>query len=82
MRKLIMWNIVTLDGYFEGVKYWDLPWHEQVWGEELERLSLEHLESADMLVVFADIERSMARQRAAVAKRPKNAPLNVGATGT
>jgi dihydrofolate reductase len=50
MRKLIMWNIVTLDGYFEGVKNWDLPWHEQVWGEELERFSLEQLESADMLV--------------------------------
>jgi len=50
MRKLIMWNLVTLDGYFEGVKSWDLPWHEQVWGEELERFSLEQLGSADMLV--------------------------------
>jgi dihydrofolate reductase len=50
MRKLIMWNIVSLDGYFEGVKNWDLPWHEQVWGEELERFSLEQLGSADMLV--------------------------------
>jgi len=45
-----MWNIVTLDGYFEGVKSWDLPWHQQLWGEELERFSLEQLESADMLV--------------------------------
>lgn len=35
-----MWNIITLDGYFEGVNNWDLPWHEQVWGEELERFSL------------------------------------------
>ena len=50
MRKLIMWNIITLDGYFEGVDHWDLPWHEQVWGEELERFSLEQLGSADMLV--------------------------------
>lgn len=25
MRKLIMWNLITLDGYFEGVKNWDLP---------------------------------------------------------
>jgi hypothetical protein len=30
MRKLIMWNLVTLDGYFEGEKNWDL--HERVWG--------------------------------------------------
>lgn len=50
MRKLIMWNLITLDGYFEGVKNWDLPWHERVWGEELEQFSLEQLKSADMLV--------------------------------
>lgn len=50
MRKLIMWNLITLDGYFEGAKNWDLPWHEQVWGEELERYSIEQLESADMLL--------------------------------
>lgn len=50
MRKLIMWNLVTLDGCFEGEKPWDLAWHELVWGEELEHLSIEQLGSADMLV--------------------------------
>lgn len=50
MRKLIMWNFITLDGYFEGVKNWDLPWHERFWGEELERFSLDQLQSTDMLV--------------------------------
>ena len=50
MRKLIMWNLITLDGYFEGEKNWDLPWHEKVWDEELEQISLEQLESADMLL--------------------------------
>jgi dihydrofolate reductase len=50
MRKLIMWNLITLDGYFEGEKNWDLPWHEQVWGAELEQFSIEQLKSADMLV--------------------------------
>jgi dihydrofolate reductase len=50
VRKLIMWNLITLDGYFEGEKNWDLPWHEHVWGEELERFSLDQLQSADMLV--------------------------------
>jgi dihydrofolate reductase len=50
MRKLIMWNLITLDGYFEGERNWDLPWHEQVWGEELERFSLDQLQAADMLV--------------------------------
>jgi len=32
--KLIRWNLVTLDGYFEGERSWDLPWHERVWGDE------------------------------------------------
>lgn len=50
MRKLIMWNLITLDGYFEGASNWALDWHEIVWGEELERLSIEQLRSADMLV--------------------------------
>lgn len=50
MRKLIMWNLITLDGYFEGMKNWDLPWHERFWGEEFERFSLDQLQSADMLV--------------------------------
>ncbi|MEL7585846.1 MAG: dihydrofolate reductase family protein [Prolixibacteraceae bacterium] len=50
MRKLIMWNIITLDGYFEGKENWELPFHNLVWGEELEKLSIEQLHSADYLV--------------------------------
>ena len=50
MGKLVLWNIVTLDGRFEGARPWDLPWHEHVWGEELERFSIEQLRSADALV--------------------------------
>ena len=50
MRKLIMWNIMTLDGYFEGEKNWDLSFHDKIWGPELEKLSLEQLRSADYLV--------------------------------
>lgn len=50
MRKLIMWNIITLDGYFEGNQNWYLSFHNLVWGPELERLSIEQLHSADYLV--------------------------------
>jgi dihydrofolate reductase len=50
MRKLIMWNVITLDGYFEGVKSWDLDFHNLIWGKELEDISLEQLNSADYLV--------------------------------
>lgn len=50
MSRLIMWNLMTLDGFFEGPRSWDLDWHQLVWGEELERLSIEQLQSADALL--------------------------------
>ncbi len=50
MRQLIMWNLVTLDGYFEGPKPWDLEWHNYAWGEELKQLSLEQARSIGMLL--------------------------------
>jgi dihydrofolate reductase len=45
-----MWNIISLDGYFEGNKNWDLPFANVVWGQELEKLSIDQLHSADYLV--------------------------------
>jgi len=60
MRKLIMWNIITLDGYFEGEKNWDLDFHASIWGEELEHLSLEQLNSADFLVFGRKTYEGMA----------------------
>ena len=50
MGKLIMWNIITLDGYFEGEKNWDLFFHEMVWGPEMERFCIEQLNAAGYLV--------------------------------
>jgi dihydrofolate reductase len=50
MSRLIMWNLLTLDGLFEGAKSWDLDFHQSVWGDELERLSIEQLRSADRLL--------------------------------
>lgn len=60
MRKLILWNVITLDGYFEGEKPWDLSFHGLVWGKELEELSLDQLRSADMLVFGAKTYQGMA----------------------
>jgi dihydrofolate reductase len=60
MRKLIMWNVITLDGYFEGEKPWDLNFHELVWGKELEDFSHEQLDSADMLVFGENTYKGMA----------------------
>ena len=50
MRKLIMWNVITLDGYFEGTQNWDLSFHNTIWGQELEKISIEQLKATDYLV--------------------------------
>ncbi len=60
MRKLIMWNVITLDGFFEGKKAWDLDFHQSVWGDELEAYSIEQLKTADMLVFGKNTYEGMA----------------------
>jgi dihydrofolate reductase len=50
MRKVVMWNLVSLDGFFEGASGGDLAWHADARGEELDRFSLEQARSADMLL--------------------------------
>lgn len=50
MRKLIVWNLMTLDGYFEGPAPWSLDFHMSVWGDELEALSLEQCAEAGTLL--------------------------------
>lgn len=50
MSKLIMWNLMTLDGMFEGKQPWDLEWHEFAWGDELKNFSLEQAQEADALL--------------------------------
>ena len=60
MKRLIMWNVVTLDGYFEGEKEWDLDFHRLVWGKELEDFIYEQLQSIDLLVFGAKTYQGMA----------------------
>jgi dihydrofolate reductase len=50
LSKLIMWNLVTLDGFFEGGAPWDLDFHRSVFDNDLERYSIEQLQTADMLL--------------------------------
>ena len=50
MAKVVIWNLVTLDGFFEGEKKWDLDFHNRAWGPELEKLSSEFGASAGLLV--------------------------------
>jgi len=60
MGKLIMWNIITLDGYFEGEKNWELPFHEIVWNSEMEAFCLEQLNATDYLVFGRTTYEGMA----------------------
>ena len=50
MRRLVMWNLQTLDGYFEGKAPWDLEFHDTAWGDELEQFSLEQAREVGTLL--------------------------------
>ncbi|WP_221585280.1 dihydrofolate reductase family protein [Microbacterium sp. G2-8] len=54
MGRLIVWNIISLDGFFEGAEKWDLRLHEHIWGEDLRQLSLGFGEELG-LVVFGRV---------------------------
>ena len=60
MREVIMWNVMTLDGYFEGTTSWSIDWHELVWGEDLERFSLEQLKDVGTLLFGRTTYEGMA----------------------
>lgn len=50
MRRLVMWNVETLDGCFDGPQLWQLDWHLTAWGDELERFSLDQAEEVGTLL--------------------------------
>jgi len=52
--------MVTLDGYFEGPKPWEIDWHEYVWGEELERFSLDQAQEVGTLLFGRQTYEGMA----------------------
>ena len=60
MRRLLAWNVMTLDGYFEGAEPWDLSFHSSIWGPELEAMSLEQLADDNSLVFGRKTYQGMA----------------------
>ncbi|HEY5796107.1 MAG TPA: dihydrofolate reductase family protein [Bosea sp. (in: a-proteobacteria)] len=50
MAKVIIWNLVTLDGFFEGQTKWDLAFHGDAWCDELADLSKQFGKKAGLLV--------------------------------
>lgn len=61
MRRLVAWNAMTLDGYFEGPTPWDLAFHETIWGDELEAFSLEQGAAIGTLLFGRHTYEGMAR---------------------
>jgi dihydrofolate reductase len=60
MCKVIVWNMVTLDGYFEGPKSWEIDWHEYVWEDELERFVLDQAQEVGTLLFGRKTYEGMA----------------------
>src|SRR5688572_3213798 len=58
MARLIVWNLMTVDGYFEGTQPWSIDWHP--WSDDLEKLSLEQLHSTGGLLFGRKTYQSMA----------------------
>ena len=61
MRELIMWNLMTLDGCFEGTSPWDLSFHEEGWSDDLAQFATEQLATADALIFGRATYEGMAR---------------------
>ena len=60
MRRVVIWNLMSLDGYFEGPKPWEIDWFEYVWGPELERFSLEQAKEVGTLLFGRKTYEGMA----------------------
>jgi len=50
MGKLILWNSISLDGFFEGEKSWEIDWFQPFFEAELRAFSLAQLRSAGRLL--------------------------------
>ena len=61
MSKLIMFNLMSLDGYFEGATDWALDWHQRALDENFFQFALDQLRTADALIFGRITYEGMAR---------------------
>lgn len=77
-RRLVTWNLQTLDGHFEATSPWSLDFHMSVWGDELEAFSLDQLDQVGALVFGRDTYEGMAsywmQETGAIADRMNSLP--------
>lgn len=55
-----MWNVISLDGYFEGEEAWDLDFHQTAWGDDLQEFIIEQLKSVEVMVFGSKTYQGMA----------------------
>ncbi len=83
MRRLVTWDLMTLDGCFEGATPWSLEFHTTVWGHELETYSLEQLDEVGTLLfgrrTFEGMADYWSHETGAIADR-MNAVEKIAAT--
>lgn len=60
MRRIVVWNLMSLDGLFEGARPWELDFHMTAWGDELEAFSLKQGEEAGTLLFGRKTYEGMA----------------------
>jgi dihydrofolate reductase len=75
MRRLVVWNVMTLDGFFEGATPWDLGFHQSVWGDELEAFSREQLAGVGTLLFGRRTYTGMAGYWSTTADEGATAPM-------
>lgn len=85
MRSLVVWNVMSLDGFFEGPNPWDLGFHSSVWGDELEAFSIEQLDAMGLLLFGRKTYEGMAdywqkEEPGPVAERMNAIPKAVAST--
>ena len=61
MARVIAWEIISLDGFFEGDEPWDLRHHDYIWGADLRDLSLRIGEETGLLVFGRKTYQGMAQ---------------------
>ena len=60
MAKLIMWNLITLDGFFEATEPWSLGAHQRALDDAFHQFALNQLLGADMLLFGRKTYEGMA----------------------
>lgn len=60
MARLIMWNLISLDGFYAGPGD-DIGWHMDYWSSDMEALSNQQLESMGALLFGRRTYEMMAR---------------------